>query len=102
MEQPKASDFRADPAPGGPSMAEAVAQARRAITAMNGCKVDAVSRCVRDEAGDWRVTVEVVESAARMGDNDLLCAYEVVIARSGDVSGFTRIGRYHREDVNAP
>jgi hypothetical protein len=44
------------------------------------------------------VEVEVIESHARMGDNDLLAAYDVRVGEAGEVRGFRRLRRYFRED----
>jgi hypothetical protein len=60
--------------------------------------VDAVSSCSRDGEG-WTVLVDVVESRARLGSNDMLASYRVQLDASGDVSDFQRIGRYLRDDA---
>lgn len=79
-------------------MPEAMGIARRSVAAMMDLKIDTVSHCELEDGGAWKVVVDVVESAARMGDNDLLAAYEVTIAPDGDLKHFTRLRRYRRED----
>ena len=47
------------------------------------------------------MVVDLVESVARMGENDLLAAYEVTIGVDGELKHFTRLRRYRREDMEA-
>ena len=82
-------------------MPEAIAIARRSIGAMVDLQLDAVSHCERAEDGTWKVVVDLVESVARMGENDLLAAYEVTIGVDGELKHFTRLRRYRREDMEA-
>lgn len=90
------------PAPDDPSqplnMRDAVARAKSLVADMTALTPDAVAQCNKGADGQWTVVVDVIESAARMGDNDLLAAYEVTIGADGDMAGFKRIRRYHRED----
>ena len=81
-----------------PSLVEAMSLARRTVAMFTELAVDAVPECAPDDDG-WRVVVDVVESAARLGDNDLIASYEVRITGSGDISGFQRIARYNRIDA---
>jgi hypothetical protein len=73
-------------------------RARREIGEVTDLPVLAVTRCARSGEGGWIVALELLESAARMGDNDLLTCYEVQFDPLGEVSGIARVGRYHRED----
>lgn len=84
----------------GLSMLDAIGMARKAIGTMTGLDVDAVVHCARSstEEVSWAITLDVVESRARMGDNDLLSAYEVHLDAAGDLLHFERLRRYHRED----
>lgn len=81
-------------------MMEAIGLARTAISSMTGLEVDAVVHCAKSstEGASWAITLDVVESRARMGDNDLLSAYEVQLDEAGDLLHFERLRRYHRED----
>jgi hypothetical protein len=78
--------------------AEAIEAARRAIRATGHSEIDGVASCEVGSDGAWRVEVEVIESHARMGDNDLLAAYDVRLGEGGEVRGFRRLRRYYRED----
>lgn len=81
------------------SMAQAISKARLAITAITPAPVDAIRSCTQGADGAWTATVEVIESVARMGDNDLISAYELTFDHAGELLGFQRVGRYHREDL---
>ncbi|MFQ6776892.1 gas vesicle protein GvpO [Cereibacter sphaeroides] len=98
MDQPKTLAFSAEPGQTALTMLEVIAVARRAFTTMNGGRIDAVANCAQTEGGDWRVVIDVIESAAKIGRNDLLCAYEIRVTPQGRVGGFQRLGRYHREE----
>lgn len=91
----------ADP-PGAQSaslnLGEVMAKARLAVPAITSAPVDAIKSCERAADGSWAVTIEVIDSPARLGDNDLLSAYELVLDAEGELASFQRIGRYHRED----
>ncbi|MEM1273969.1 MAG: gas vesicle protein GvpO [Pseudomonadota bacterium] len=97
MEQPKSKSFdAANPAALG--MAEVVKRARAELAAINNYPVDAVIRCDKDADGAWTVVLEVIESPARMGENDFLAAYALTIDGHGDVTAIDRTDRYRRED----
>lgn len=91
-----------DPGPAPLAMLEVVAQARRAFAGLSGARIDAVAQCLAEEDGSWRVVLDVVESPAKLGHNDLLCSYEIRVASQGRIAGFQRLGRYHREEGPAP
>jgi hypothetical protein len=78
--------------------AEAIEAARRAMKATGHPEIDGVAACEAGVDGGWRVEVEVIESHARMGDNDLLAAYDVRLGDGGEIRGFRRLRRYYRED----
>lgn len=85
------------------SLIDAIELAKTTVTAMTGLTVDTVVKCTRVEAdaAAWAVTVDVLESPARIGDNDLLSAYELHLSGSGDILHLERLRRYHREDRGA-
>lgn len=83
------------------TLLEAMATAKSAIAQMTDLPVDSVAHCTRGENLNWDVTVDVIESRARMGDNDLLATYRVEIGPKGDMESFSRLRRYHREDRDA-
>lgn len=96
--QAKAQFDDADDRPQAASMMEAISQAKRMVTEMTGLEVDAVVSCARGEDLNWRVALDIIESPARMGDNDLLTTYEVQIGAGAEPLHFARLRRYHRED----
>jgi hypothetical protein len=79
-------------------LAQVIAQAREGVAAISGLPVDAVSKCERNPDGGWSVVVDLVESPARMGENDLIAVYDVAIDADGALQSFERRGRYRRED----
>lgn len=84
-----------------PGLKDAIAIARRSVTGITDQKIDSVSHCQRQPDGTWNVVVDVIDSRARMGDNDLLAAFEVHIDDSGEVIFCSRTRRYRREDREA-
>lgn len=88
----------ADEAAGPVALVEAIAIARRCTGEMTGLPIDGISASGRHGEGGWRVVVEVIESPARLGDNDLISMHEVLLTEQGELTGFSRVGRYHRED----
>lgn len=58
---------------------------------------DAIARCEARDGG-WRLEIEVIESRARMGDDDLLTAYALDLSADGELLGYRRLGRRRRFD----
>ncbi len=77
---------------------EAIARARASAAELTGLPVDGIAASEPDGSGGWRVIVEVVEGAARIGENDLLAAYRVEIGSDGALAGYARLRRYRREE----
>jgi hypothetical protein len=78
-------------------MLGAMTIARETVASITGLPVDNVSRCAPAD-GRWKVRVEVIESRARLGDNDFLAVYDLLIGSDGGLEGFERVGRYNRTD----
>lgn len=97
VEQPNANEFT-ESAAKQLTLPDAISKARLAIAAITEAPLDSIKSCVRDAQSQWVATVEVIESPARMGDNDLISAYEMTMDDCGELLGFQRVGRYHRED----
>jgi hypothetical protein len=57
---------------------------------------EAVSSCERQENGDWRLTVEVVELRRVPDTMSLLASYEVQADPEGQLLGYRRARRYER------
>lgn len=101
MQHSEAGTFSSDRERGPPGMPEAVAIARRTVAGITDLPVDAVSHCQREPDGIWCVVVDVIESQARLGDNDLVAAFEVRIDVRGEVLMCSRTRRYRRETGEA-
>jgi hypothetical protein len=101
MEHPRTQDF-ADARAKSISMMTAVKLARTEIRAMSSAPIDAISRCEQKADGGWLVALDLIESPARLGENDLLARFELHLAGDGSVTGIERTGRYRREDDNRP
>jgi hypothetical protein len=69
--------------------------ARAAVQSITGTEPEVVSRCERQDA-NWRVMVEVIETKAKLHDNDLLASYQIDIDADGEIIGYDRVRRYKR------
>lgn len=97
VEASKAKDFsEAGIAP--ISIAGAIQRAREEVVRLTDLKVDAVTRVHRLPDGGWTVVMDLVESIARMGDNDLLATYELELDTTGTLVAMSRLARYRREN----
>jgi hypothetical protein len=74
---------------------EIVAAARAAIEAVTGVKAEVMSRCER-RGEAWAVTAEVVETKARIADNDMMASYLLLIDDTGELTSYERTRRYVR------
>lgn len=79
------------------TLPRAMALAREAMPDITAQPMDGIASSERDGEG-WRIVTEVIEAPARMGNNDLLAAYELTLDAEGELTGFRRLRRYHRED----
>jgi hypothetical protein len=96
-QNPSPAAFReAQVAPLG--LAGAIARARDELSVLTQLPLDAVASTRRLPDGGWSIVMDLIESPARMGDNDLLSTYEVELGDAGDVTRIERIARYRRED----
>ena len=84
-----------------PGLKDAIAIARRSVAGITDQKFDSVSHCQKQDSGLWHVVIDVIESPARLGDNDLLASFEVHVADAGEVIFCSRTRRYRREDRDA-
>ena len=53
----------------------------------------------RDDDDGWRLTVQVVELARIPHSTDVLGAYAVNLDRDGELTGYRRQRRYHRNQA---
>lgn len=74
--------------------------AKEIIVELTSQPFDAIAICEPLEDG-WRVVVDVIESKARMGDDDMLSTYELNMNAEGGIRGYKRISRHRRfEDAS--
>jgi hypothetical protein len=74
---------------------EATKIARELISTVVGKTADTISGCEKiDET--WCVSLEVIETKARIQDNDLIASYKVIIDKTGEVVSYNRVTRYQR------
>ena len=97
LEQPRAEEFKRAKS-SGLSLTQVISHAREGVAAISGLPVDAVSKCERLPEGGWHLVVDLVESPARMGENDLIAVFDVSLDPEGALQSFERRGRYRRED----
>jgi hypothetical protein len=74
--------------------------AKDAVNAITGFKADAVTRCEQRDGG-WYAVVDVLESKARVGDNDLISTYELIMDVKAEVTAYKRLRRYYRTERGA-
>jgi hypothetical protein len=83
----------------GISGREAVERARKELAEIMGRPVEAVLGMERDDDG-WVVTVQVVELERIPNSTDVLGEYVVQVDREGEVVGYRRARRYHRNQAD--
>lgn len=76
-------------------MSTVLRAARGAFEETAGRRVESVSSVSRDEEG-WRLAFEVVELARIPDSTSLLGSYEVLADDDGNLVGYERVRRYHR------
>ena len=85
---------------GGMSGREVVECVRRELPELLGRPIESVLGFERDEDSGWRVTVQVVELSRIPQTTDVLGAYEVTVDRRGELTGYRRTRRYHRNQTD--
>lgn len=75
-------------------------KSREAVQAITGLKADSVARCEQKDGG-WYVVVDILESKARAGENDLIVTFELILDAKGDLTAYKRLRRYFRTDRGA-
>jgi hypothetical protein len=78
---------------------EAVERARKELEEIMGRPVETVLGMERDDDG-WVVTFQVVELARIPNSTDVLGAYVVQVDDNGEVVGYRRTRRYHRNQAD--
>ncbi len=73
-------------------------RALRELEALVGCPAEGVSGIRKDDDG-WVVLVDVLELERMPATTDVLALYEVTMDSDGEVSGYRRVRRYLRSQV---
>ena len=81
------------------SPADAARIARGHLAQLTGRPIESVLGLHRDDDG-WKVTVEVVELSRIPNSTDLLGCYVVEVDDDGELVGYSRNRRYHRNQAD--
>jgi hypothetical protein len=79
---------------------DAVTTVRRELPELLGRPIASVLGFERNEDDGWHVTVEVVELSRIPSTTDILGAYAVTVDRDGELVGYRRTRRYHRNQAD--
>jgi hypothetical protein len=79
---------------------EAIEQVRRELPDLLGKPIEAVLGLERQDEGGWTVTVAVVELQRIPSSTDVLGSYAVTLDGDGELSGYRRCRRYHRNQAD--
>ena len=83
-----------------PSLAEVGQRALEELEALVRCPAEGVSEIRRaDNGGGWVVMVDVLELERVPETSDVLGSYEVQMDQDGTLTGFRRVRRYLRSQV---
>jgi hypothetical protein len=85
---------------GSLSASEAIKRVRRELPQLLGRPIESVLGVQHDEDDGWKVTVQVVELSRIPSTTDVLGAYAVTLDRSGELVGYSRSRRYHRNQAD--
>jgi hypothetical protein len=83
----------------GLSGREAIERVRSELPQLLGRPIESVLGLERDDDDGWRLTVQVVELARIPHSTDVLGAYAVSLDRDGELVGYRRQRRYHRNQA---
>ncbi len=80
---------------------EAIKRVRRELPQLLGRPIESVLGVERDADDDgWKVTVAVVELSRIPSTTDVLGSYAVTLDQSGELIGYARSRRYHRNQAD--
>ena len=85
---------------GGVSGRDAIERVRKELPELLGRQIESVLGFERDDDSGWKVTVQVVELTRIPQTTDVLASYEASLDRQGEITGYRRTGRYHRNQVD--
>jgi hypothetical protein len=84
----------------GLSGKEAIERVRRELPQLLGRPIEAVLGLERDGDIGWKVTVQVVELSRIPSSTDILGSYAVTFDKDGELVGYRRNRRYHRNQAD--
>jgi hypothetical protein len=80
---------------------EVIARVRRDLPELLGRRIESVLGLERDDENDgWNVMVQVVELARIPNSTDVLGVYAVKVDGEGELIGWSRRRRYHRNQAD--
>jgi Gas vesicle synthesis protein GvpO len=82
------------------SGSDVIAQVRRDLPQLLGRPIESVLGLERDDDGGWNVMVQVVELSRIPHSTDVLGAYAVQVDGDGELVGWRRRRRYHRNQAD--
>jgi hypothetical protein len=84
----------------GLSGREAIERVRTDLPELLGRPIEQVLGLERDDNNGWKVTVQVVEMARIPPTTDVLGTYAVDLDRDGELVGYRRQRRFHRNQAD--
>ena len=69
------------------------------LEALVGCPAEGVTAMRRDDDG-WVVTADILELERVPETTDVLASYEVTVDQDGEITGYRRVSRYLRSQVD--
>jgi hypothetical protein len=97
----KRSNSRQNGAGGkGLSGREAIERVREDFPQLLGRPIESVLGLERDDDDGWRVTVQIVELSRIPSSTDVLGSYAVTLDKGGELVGYRRSRRYHRNQAD--
>ncbi len=73
-------------------------RAKETVCEITGRDVELVSKCEKDDQA-WTIVLDIIESKARISDNDMIASYELILDLAGDLQRYMRLRRYRRGDA---
>jgi hypothetical protein len=80
----------------GDSIVQVAQRARRELVEITGLRPEGVTSLERDDDGQWKVTVELLELSRIPNTDDVLGTYEASVDASGELLSYRRVRRYAR------
>jgi hypothetical protein len=82
------------------SARDAIARVRSELPQLLGKPIDSVLGVERGEESGWQVMVQVVELSRIPSTTDVLGSYAVTLDGDGELVGYRRRRRYHRNQTD--